>query len=59
MGHNDPTDYTSVFIKIFTLTNNLRSLRKAFDFSQSDERAARDREFIKKWKEIESGSEKD
>jgi hypothetical protein len=49
-------DFTPAVKRIFALGNNIRKLRKGFPFSQSDNRAERDREFVKKWREIEKKS---
>ena len=50
-------DFTPAFKKIFTLTENIRRLRRSFPFSKNDDRAKRDREFIRKWREIKKNSE--
>jgi hypothetical protein len=52
MNLKDKPDFTANFKKIFQLAENTRKLRKAFSFSQTDSRAAKDRAMIKKWKSI-------
>jgi hypothetical protein len=52
MNIKDRPDFTDNFKKIFQLAENTRKLRKAFSFSQTDSRAAKDRAMIKKWKSI-------
>ncbi len=52
MKNKELQDYTPVFKRINVLTNNIRKLRKAFSFSQTDERAIKDKEFIERWRRI-------
>jgi hypothetical protein len=49
-------DFTTSFIKIFTLARDLRKLRCAFPHSGFDERAERDRKFIEEWRKIRDSS---
>ena len=54
MNKNLQPDYTDVIIKIFTLTANIRKLRRGFSFSQTDSRAKMDKRFIQKWTKIKN-----
>ena len=53
MEFKEIPDLTPILKKIFNLTDNIRTLRRAFSFSKTDERAKMDKQFIKKWREIE------
>ena len=47
-------DMTPVLEKVFRLRDDMLELRAAFPVAGNDERAEKDRQFIRKWRKIEA-----